>query len=62
MKEIKIIISKSGQVTIDVEGVTGSSCKKLTKALEKALGSSKSKKKTEYYDDQDVSDTQGVGG
>ena len=63
MQEIKIIISKSGQVTIDVEGIKGSGCKNLTKGLEKAFGTTvKDKKKAEYYDEQDVSDTQGVGG
>lgn len=63
MEEIKIIIAKNGQVTIDVEGIKGSGCKNLTKALEKAFGTTtKSKKKAEYYDQQDVSDNQGVGG
>jgi hypothetical protein len=67
MEEIKIIIAKDGKVTIDVEGIKGSGCKgsgckDLTKKLEKALGSSKSKKKAEYYDEQDVGDNQGVGG
>lgn len=63
MQEIKVIISKDGKVTIDVEGIKGSGCKNLTKALEKALGkTTKSKKKAEYYDEQDVSDQQGVGG
>jgi hypothetical protein len=38
MQEMKIIISKEGQVTIDVMGVKGSGCKNLTKALEKAFG------------------------
>jgi hypothetical protein len=62
MEEIKIIIAKDGKVTIDVEGIKGSGCKNLTKKLEKALGTSKSKKKAEFYDEQDVSDNQGVGG
>ncbi len=63
MEEIKIIISKSGQVTIDVEGIKGSGCKNLTKAMEKAFGMTiKDKKKSDYYDEQDVSDNQSVGG
>ena len=63
MQEMKIIISKSGQVTIDVSGIKGSGCKNLTKALEKALGTTtKSKKKTEYYQQDTQGDTQGVGG
>jgi Protein of unknown function (DUF2997) len=63
MKEMKIIISKTGQVTIDVEGIKGSGCKNLTKAMEKAFGTTvKDKKKAEFYDEQDVSDNQGVGG
>ena len=64
MKEIKIIIDKNGQVTIDVEGVKGSSCKKLTKDLENAFGTTtEDKKKPDFYDtiDEQVSDEQGVG-
>jgi len=63
MEEMKIIISKDGKVTIDVEGVKGSSCKSLTKALEKALGTTvKDKKKSEYYQQDTQGDQQGVGG
>lgn len=63
MQEIKVIISKTGEVTIDVDGIKGSSCKKLTKALEKKLGTTISDtKKNEYYDEQGTSDHQGVGG
>lgn len=63
MQEMKIIISKEGQVTIDVMGVKGPSCKNLTKALEKAFGTTVTdKKKTEYYQEDTQSDSQGVGG
>ena len=61
MQEIKIIIAKDGKVTIDVEGIKGSGCKDLTKKLEKALGSSKSKKKTEYYQEDSQGEQQSVG-
>ena len=38
MKTVKIAISKQGKVSIDVEGVTDSSCRDLTAAIENALG------------------------
>ena len=63
MEEIKIIISKDGKVTIDVDGIKGSGCKKLTKTLEKKLGKTvKDKKKAEYYQEQNVEDQQSIGG
>lgn len=39
MNEIRIKIAKGGKaVKIDVNGVTGTACKDLTKAIEGALG------------------------
>lgn len=52
-EEIKIFISKEGQVKIDVEGVKGVSCKDLTKDLEKAFGITVDDKKTSEYYEQD---------
>ena len=63
MQEIKVIISKTGEVTIDVEGMKVPSYKKLTKGLEKKLGTTiKDTKKDEYYDEQSAGDYQGVDG
>jgi hypothetical protein len=43
-------------------GVKGSGCKNLTKALEKAFGTTvKDKKKTEYYQQDTQGDTQSAG-
>lgn len=39
MKTIKITIDKVGKVSMDVQGVTGQSCKDLTKPFENALSS-----------------------
>lgn len=36
---IKVTIDEQGNPTIKVEGVRGKSCKKLTEALERKLGS-----------------------
>jgi DUF2997 family protein len=38
MAKIKIVIPKTGNITISVDGVKGPSCKKLTERFEKALG------------------------
>ncbi len=38
IQEIDIFISPDGKVTIEVRGVKGSKCLKLTNNLEKALG------------------------
>ncbi len=37
-KELKIVISKTGEVTVEVIGSTGSGCLDETKFLEHALG------------------------
>ena len=36
--EITVTIDETGNVTFDVAGATGSGCKQLTEALEKAMG------------------------
>jgi hypothetical protein len=38
MQTIKVLIPKDGKVSIFVNGVSGSSCKELTRNLEEALG------------------------
>lgn len=36
--EIKFRISRTGEVNIEVDGITGASCQQITKAFEDALG------------------------
>jgi hypothetical protein len=38
MKEIKVLVSPSGEVTISTQGFIGGSCKDITKNLENLLG------------------------
>jgi Protein of unknown function (DUF2997) len=38
VEEIEVVISPTGEVSIEVRGVTGMSCRNLTADLEKALG------------------------
>jgi hypothetical protein len=40
MQEVEIFIEKDGQVRIEVRGVKGGDCLRLTEPLEKALGGS----------------------
>ena len=50
MAKVKVIVSKDGEVTVDVNGVVGRDCEKLTRELEKKLGLVKKRtKKREYY-------------
>ena len=49
--EIIIDVSPGGDVTLEVNGVTGPACKELTEKLEKALGIvTRSTEKREYRD------------
>lgn len=64
MQEITIRIGKGGKVNLDVLGVKGSSCKDLTKGIEKALGNTVDTKSTdEYYQqEQQNGNFQNLGG
>lgn len=64
MTEIKIIIGKGGKVSLNVEGVTGPSCRELTRRLEEAMGRIESvKKKGAFYEQtQAVNQQQKLGG
>jgi hypothetical protein len=64
MQEITIRVSKNGKVNLGVLGVKGGSCKDLTKAMEKALGSTTESENTqEFYEQgQGVSNNQNIGG
>lgn len=46
MSELIIEIKPDGAVTVSVEGMKGSGCKDVTKAIEKALGTTQSTKPT----------------
>ncbi len=50
VKKIKFVISKTGQVSMDVDGVVGSSCEEFTEAFENELGEVESREhKDSYY-------------
>lgn len=46
MQTVEITIAPDGTPTIKVNGIRGSSCKDITKTVEKALGTVKSDKPT----------------
>ena len=53
--DLKITITETGEVQIEVEGVKGSKCLKLTEDIENELGEVISReKKSEFYQ-QDIS-------
>lgn len=64
MQEITIRVGKGGKINLDVLGVKGGSCKDLTKAFEKALGTiSTTENTTEYYEqEQQAGNEQQLGG
>ena len=50
MKTIKAVITPQGEVQIETTGFKGAACEQATADLEKALGTTASKKKKpEYY-------------
>ena len=50
MQEMEIVISPSGEVKIEVKGVTGDACLDLTRDLENQLGSVEDRQlKSEFY-------------
>jgi hypothetical protein len=54
MEEIVVTISPSGDVTVTVNGATGSGCVAWTKALEEALGTVTTDRKTAEYSQVDT--------
>ena len=59
VKKIKFVIDENGEVTIDVDGVQGSSCEELTKPFEEILGSTASRElKDSYYQESEESNIQ----
>lgn len=62
-QEVIVIVDAEGNVTIEAVGFSGPSCLKATEALEQALGTVTSrKKKPEWYQNENVSVGQKVGG
>ncbi len=52
-EEMEITINKNGEVEIHVQGAGGSTCLKMTKELEEALGIVKGREKTsEFYKEE----------
>jgi len=49
MPEIKIHISKEGEINIETQGFAGTACRNATKAVEEALGKVKSETLTEEF-------------
>ena len=59
VKKIKFVIDENGEVTIDVDGVKGSSCEELTKPFEEILGATESRDyKDSYYQESEESNIQ----
>jgi hypothetical protein len=53
MSQVKVKISRTGQVTIEVLNVHGTQCSTLTKVLEQALGeTTRDEMKPEYFETQ----------
>jgi hypothetical protein len=58
VKKIKFKISNDGEISMDVEGIKGSSCKDFTKAFEEELGEVKNtEQKDSYYQESDDQDS-----
>ncbi len=54
MERIRVVVDKSGKVTIEALGVVGRSCQELTERLEMALGvTTGDAVKEEFYVDAD---------
>lgn len=53
MKYIDIVISAKGEITIQPQGFSGSSCRDASRLLEQALGTVSAERLTaEFYDSQ----------
>ncbi len=50
MTEVVVVIKKTGEVAVEVNGMQGSSCQDITRALSEALGTEvESQAKPEYF-------------
>jgi hypothetical protein len=55
MKTIEIIVSPTGQVTVQTKGFSGAGCQEASRFLEQALGARLSDERTaEYYHTEPV--------
>lgn len=55
MKTIEILVSPTGQTTVQTKGFAGSSCRDASKFVEEALGTSAGEQLTsEFYAEQPV--------
>lgn len=53
VKKVKFVISPTGEISIDVSGFQGGSCKDFTSAFEEELGEVKNvEHKDEYYQEE----------
>jgi len=60
---IEVVVSPSGDISIEAVGFKGADCEKATKALEESLGVTKSRvKKPEYYARTTTRNQQRLGG
>jgi hypothetical protein len=59
-EEIIVEATPEGQVSITVQGVKGSSCKEMTKDLEKALGTVREDRETKEYHEKPLKKVQKV--
>lgn len=60
MKKMKITISRSGQVSIAVEGAVGPECLEFTKAMEQSVGVVENRVLTDAYHEENVALTASV--
>lgn len=59
MQELEIAISPSGEVKIEVKGVTGGACLDLTRSLENQLGAVEERQmKSEFYQESEQNQQQ----
>lgn len=60
--QVEVIITPTGQVTIDAVGFKGGACKEATAALEKALGTVTGTKRKPEMDERTAHGTQQKAG
>ena len=54
--ELDIVIDENGNISVQVQGVSGPECIALTKDLEEALGQVTERRKTAAYYEEEASD------
>jgi hypothetical protein len=62
MPQVIVNIDAAGEVKVEANGVTGSGCQALTRAIEESLGStSADQKKPEYFQQQKAGQSASAG-